>query len=56
MIDHQLQRCHWRVEVHSAEVLHDENLTVTLSSVTGLGSLGGFPDLDDDDVTIERDE
>ena len=50
VVDLQLERRHRRVEVDPVEILHDKDLTVTLSSVTRLRSLGRLADLDDDDV------
>ena len=50
VIDLQLERSHRSVEVDPIEVLHEENLTVTLSTVTRLRPLRGLADLDDDNV------
>ena len=50
VIDFQLQRGHRCVEVNPVEVLHDEDLTATLSSVTRLRSLRRLADLDDHNV------
>ena len=54
VIDLQLERSHRSVEVDSIEVLHEENLTVTLSTVARLRPLRGLADLDDDNVPAER--
>ena len=50
VVDLELKWAHWRIEMDTVEVLHQENLTVTLATVTGLRALCGLPDLDHDDV------
>lgn len=50
MINLQLHRRHRGVEMHSVEVVKEQNLRVSLASVTGLGSLTRLPDLDNDDI------
>ena len=50
MVNLELKRRHRSVEVHPVQVLHDENLTITLSTITRFRALGGLSDLDNNDV------
>ena len=52
MIDFQLQRCHWRIEMDTVEVLHQENLTVTLATIAWPGPLSRSANLDNHDVSV----
>ena len=52
MIDLELERSHSSVEMNPVEVLHDQNLTVTLSTVTGLGAFCRLPNFDHDNVPM----
>lgn len=42
--------------MYAIEVLHEQDLTVTLATIARLRSLGGLPDLDDNNVPVNADE
>ena len=48
MVHLKFERTHGKVVVNAVQEPHQDNLRVTLSTVTGLGHLGGLTDLDDD--------
>lgn len=50
MVDFQLQWRHGRVEVDTIQIVHEQNLRVTLSSIAGFRPFAGFPDFDDDNI------
>jgi hypothetical protein len=50
VINLQLERGHGRIKVHTVEVVHNQDLTVTLATITWLGALRGLANLDDDHV------
>ena len=54
VVDLQLEWRHGGVKVHAVEVLHEEDLTVTLATVTRLRPLSRLADLHDDDVPARR--
>lgn len=53
MVYLQFQGRHCRIEVYTVEVLHEQNLTVTLPSVTRLRALRRFADLAHDHIPLE---
>lgn len=55
VIDFQLQRRHGRVKVDSVEVLQEQDLRITFSSVSWFIGFGRFSDLDDNDVSAVSD-
>jgi hypothetical protein len=50
VVNLKLERAHRGVKVDTVEVLHEENLRVTLSTVTRARGLGGLADLDNDNI------
>lgn len=50
MVNLQLERVHWRVEVYAVQVAHEEDLRVALASVAGFGAFRWAAALDYDDV------
>ena len=50
VVDLELEGRHRSVEVHTVEILHEKDLTVTLATVTRLGALRRLSDLDNNDV------
>jgi len=54
MVDFQLEWVHGGVKVNSVEIVQQQDLRITLSSVSRLASLGRLADLDDDHVSEAR--
>jgi hypothetical protein len=54
VIDLELERVHGQIEVDAVEVVHEEDLRVTLATIAGLGALGGLADLNDDHVPVDE--
>ena len=52
MVDFQLQRSHRSIKVNAVQIVHQQNLAVTLPAITRLGPFRGFPNLDYDNVSI----
>ena len=52
MIHLQLERVHLRIEVHSVQESHRQDLRISLSSISGSGSFGRSSTFSDDNICI----
>lgn len=52
MVNLQLQWGHWGIKVNAVQIVHQQDLAVTFSTVTRLGPFRGLPDLDYDHISI----
>jgi len=50
VVDFELERVHRSIKVDSVEVVQEQNLRISLSSVPGLASFGRFTDFNNDHV------
>ena len=53
VVNLKLEGTHWRVEVNAVEVLHDEDLTITLAAVTWLAALCRLADFDNYNISAK---
>lgn len=54
MVYLQLQGGHWSIKVNTVQVVHQQNLAVTFSTISWFRTFCGLPNLDDDHVSIEE--
>jgi hypothetical protein len=54
VVDLQLERRHGRIKMNAVQVVHEEDLTVTLAPVSRLRALGRLADLHDHHVPAEE--
>ena len=52
VVDFQLQRVHRSIEVDAVQVVHQQDLTITFSTVTRLGPFSRLSNLDYDHISI----
>ena len=52
MIDFQLQRGHRSIKMNAVQVMHQQDLAVTFSTITRLGPFRGLSDFDYDYISI----
>ena len=53
VIDLQLERAHGSIKVDTVEILKEQHLGISLSSITRFRSFGRFANLDDDNVAAQ---
>ena len=54
VVNLQLQRRHWHIEMDTIEVMQQEDLRVSLSTIARFRSFSGFTDLGDDHVPMQK--
>jgi hypothetical protein len=56
MINFEFQRGHGRIEMHTVEVVHEQDLAVSFAAIARLGPLRGLADFDDNHITTTHND